>query len=77
METWMGYDSLGGTSAESEEDFIQNGGYYEDMVGVALENLNIAINKDITAFYSAVAEHASDEEVVALKKDFPDLNVIK
>ena len=40
---WKGLeasDYLGGCSYESEEDFVENSGYYEGMVEAALEQLN-------------------------------------
>lgn len=34
-----GFDHLGGCSARDERDFIENGGYYRDMVDQAVEHL--------------------------------------
>jgi hypothetical protein len=38
-------DSLGGCSYESERDFIENSGYYDDMVSACLADLNDQIIK--------------------------------
>jgi hypothetical protein len=46
--TWEGFkgtDFLGGCSYDSERDFIENSMYYEDMIDVALEDLNAQITK--------------------------------
>lgn len=46
-----GFDSLGCCSYKSEEDFKQDGGYYEDMKKEALRDLN----REIENMYKKVA----------------------
>ena len=36
---WVGHDYLGGCSYRSRADFMQPGGYYDDMKSVAYDNL--------------------------------------
>jgi len=43
--TWTGRDGLGGCSYRSEEDFRAPGGYFNDMKGAALADLNAQIAK--------------------------------
>ena len=48
--TWKGFegsDYLGGCSYEDEADFCQPGGYYDDMKGRALEELQANIEHEL------------------------------
>ena len=45
----VGNDYLGGCSYESERDFCQPGGYYDDMVDQAVEDLAVKLEKTLNA----------------------------
>lgn len=50
--SWRGHrasDYLGGCCYDSKEEFVAEGGYYDDMVDRALEELNAGVQRDYEA----------------------------
>lgn len=73
---YQGYDVLGAVSAEDREDFIKNGGYYEDMVDIAIDELNKELNRmnpeDIAQ--DLLASDATNVEIDEYAGTIPELS---
>lgn len=54
--TYCHHEYLGGCSYKSEEDFVKNSGYYEDMVTTALEELNATLAKEFEKLLTLVVK---------------------